>query len=211
MIHVLFFYCTGECKVPRRSSTVFSFPWLFGWCLFLLPHWLHPQFSRATCSEVGNSWLYETAGEDTRTHRQSKWFVQWLYTVFIAISTNIQNFGDVVDAPLPVQVALIHALSLADRHDMALESLSRLSEKWVVHTVYQSCPQAHSRLSVLHNFRAENGPRDRMRLAKHMISVVTWYRTLMFMYVHVGQTSLPTWRSNLLLCFLRVVRARVTT
>ena len=43
---------------------------------------------------------------------------------------NLQNCGgDIVGAPLPVQVALIHALALADKHQEALKVLEKLSER----------------------------------------------------------------------------------
>ena len=38
----------------------------------------------------------------------------------------IQNYGgDVANSPLPVQLALVHALALADEHKLALEVLAK--------------------------------------------------------------------------------------
>ena len=48
---------------------------------------------------------------------------------YLNITIFIQNYGgDVGNSPLPVQVALIHALALADEHKSALEILAKLSD-----------------------------------------------------------------------------------
>ena len=44
-----------------------------------------------------------------------------------SLLTDTQSYGDVSIAPLPVQVALIHGLSLADEYKEALDVIARLS------------------------------------------------------------------------------------
>lgn len=52
-----------------------------------------------------------------------------MYFFLIPTSLFIQNYGgDIADSPSPIQVALIHALALADELKSALEVLEKLSD-----------------------------------------------------------------------------------
>ena len=56
------------------------------------------------------------------------WHAVCLYTIIFYVCNIFQNYGgDMASPPLPVQVALIHALVLADKYKTAMEVLKKLS------------------------------------------------------------------------------------